>query len=114
MTIAISAFLLSIVVTLIVLQGYGVNFGNWQVFARLARLKRNNAKRDETGEEIYNYVIKCLGSEKRGRLDITFTQILTEAMFEDAISVAISKLLENGYKPVSLDRSDNRIVIIIG
>lgn len=114
MAIVVLALFFSTVFTLIVLQGYEVNLRNFHVFTRLAKMRRNGCDGEGTGAEIYNYVVRNLNGERKGRVDITFAQVLTEDMLDEAITVVIRKLLDNGYKPVSLSRKDEKVEIIVG
>ena len=104
------------VFTFIVMLEYGVNARNHSLFVKILRLKALKANATEFGNVIFDHVMTEVGRRGdnwNGKYDIRpAIELIGECDFDDAYTVVVRRLLELGFRPVSLDKRGK--VLLLG
>lgn len=112
--IVVFAVAMSALLTNMILRGYGVTIHNHALFTCLFRMKARNATSDEYAEAVMRWLsneIDCGKPEGVYALDVL--ELLDDSQVDKVLGIVVCRLLDNGYKPVMVDRA-NGICIRIG
>lgn len=106
---------LSLLMTLVALQGCGVNRRNHGLFVKVMRLKARRAAPSDIGKAVLEHVQAEMKRRpsREGKYDIAPVYgLLDTATFDEAMGVVICALLDSGIHPVSLDLRDGASLIV--
>lgn len=102
----------SLLLTCLVLNSYGINRENHGLFVKLLGMKRRGASGYDIGEALFKHVRSKMGSRSQGVVDIAPADMLEDDVFEEAMTRLVGRLLDEGFKPVSIDRDGHSKVWI--
>lgn len=101
-------------VTMLIFRSNGVGFRNYGTFRKLMRMKRAGSGAGVIAKVLFDYVMREKTKRHARRFDMTFIGIFDAQKQDETLVRLIAMLLENGVKPISLDKRNGKIVLVHG